>query len=395
MHIVILKPGRSAPFRNRHPWLFSGAIDKIQGNPQAGDWVRICDDMEAFIAYGLYNPHSQIRVRLYAFTEKEIPGAGFFTERVKKAVELRYETLGFEPASDNACRLVNSEGDGISGLTVDRYGDYLCAQFTSLALFHYKDEILSALNHIPHISGILYRTESAILAEEGLELRDGIAWGKEPRESVIISENGVRFAVNLSTGQKTGFYLDQRSNRVLLEKYASGRAVLDLCTYTGGFALHAAKAGAKAVTAVDVSASALELAQQNASLNGYENIDFVKADMFKYLDKCLSEGRKFDIIVLDPPKMTHSKGAVQSALKGYLQLNATAMQCLNPGGMLFTCSCSGRVSKEEFQLTLHRAALSVNKTLRILEVRGADTDHPVLASCPESEYLKCVVCHIE
>jgi 23S rRNA (cytosine1962-C5)-methyltransferase len=395
MHIVILKPGRSAPFRNRHPWLFSGAIDKIQGNPQAGDWVRICDDMEAFIAYGLYNPHSQIRVRLYAFSEREIPGTGFFAERVKKAVELRYETLGFAIDSETACRLVNSEGDNLSGLTVDRYGEYLCAQFTSLALFQHRDELLTALNHLPHISGILYRTESAVLAEEGLELRDGIAWGKEPQESVVISENGVRFAVNLSTGQKTGFYLDQRSNRVLLEKYASGKSVLDLCTYTGGFALHAAKAGAKDITAVDVSASALELAQQNASLNGYENIDFVKADMFKYLDKCLSEGRKFDIIVLDPPKMTHSKGAVQNALKGYLQLNATAMQCLNPGGMLFTCSCSGRVSKEEFQLTLHRAALSVNKTLRILEVRGADTDHPVLASCPESEYLKCVVCHIE
>jgi 23S rRNA (cytosine1962-C5)-methyltransferase len=395
MHKILLKPGRSAPFRNRHPWLFSGAIDMVQGNPQPGDWVKVVDDRGDFIAYGLYNPHSQIRVRLYAFEEKEIPAAGFFADRIIKAIQLREDLLGLEPADDNACRLVNSEGDSLSGLTVDRYGNYLCVQFTSLALFKHRDELLSALNHIPHISGILYRTEADILAEEGLELSDHIAWGIEPDESVIISENGVRFEVNLATGQKTGFYLDQRSNRVLLEKYAKGKSVLDLCTYTGGFALHAAKAGASEITAVDVSATALELAQRNSTLNVFTNIDFIKADMFKYLDKCLSEDRKFDIIVLDPPKMTRSKGAVQNALKGYLQLNANAMQCLNPGGLLFTCSCSGRVSRDEFMLTLHRAAISVNKSLRILEVRGADTDHPVLASCPESEYLKCVVCYVE
>ncbi len=395
MHTVILKPNRSAPFRNRHPWLFSGAIEQIKGNPNPGDWVKVCDDKGAFIAYGLYNPHSQIRVRLYAFTEKEIPSAGFFADKVSSAVALRYNVLGFKADAESACRLINSEGDGISGLTVDRYGSYLCVQFTSLALYCHKDTILNVLSEIPQISGIILRTEADILAEEGLELQDGIAAGKEPSEPVIITENGVRFEVNLATGQKTGFYLDQRSNRTILEKYAAGRSVLDLCTYTGGFALHAAKAGAREVTAVDVSANALELAGRNAVLNGFDEIKFVKSDMFKYLDRCLSEKVKYDIIILDPPKMTRSKGAVQNALKGYLQLNATAMQCLNPGGLLFTCSCSGRISRDDFVLALHRAALSADKSLRILETRGADTDHPVLASCPESEYLKCVVCHIE
>jgi 23S rRNA (cytosine1962-C5)-methyltransferase len=395
MHTVILKPNRSAPFRNRHPWLFSGAIEQIKGNPNPGDWVKVCDDRNAFIAYGLYNPNSQIRVRLYAFEEKKMPSAGFFADKISNAMALRYGALGYRADAESACRLINSEGDGISGLTVDRYGNYLCVQFTSLALYCHKDAILGALSEIPQILGIFLRTEADILAEEGLELQDGIVAGKGPSEPVIISENGVRFEVNLATGQKTGFYLDQRSNRTILENYAAGRSVLDLCTYTGGFALHAAKAGAREVTAVDVSANALELAGRNAALNGFDEIKFVKSDMFKYLDRCLSEQVKYDIIILDPPKMTRSKGAVQSALKGYLQLNATAMQCLNPHGLLFTCSCSGRISRDDFVLALHRAALSAGKSLRILETRGADTDHPVLSACPESEYLKCIICTAE
>ncbi len=394
MDTIRLKAGRSAPFKGHHPWLFSGAIARIEGNPVPGDWVRIVDDKGVFIAYGLYNPHSQIRVRLYAFSESELPTASFWQDRIMNAIRLRESVLAMPAAPDSACRLINSEGDGLSGLTVDRFGDYLSVQFTSLALFVHKDTILNCLESMTKCRGIILRTEQDMLEEENLVLKDGAVRGTLPENPLIISENGVRFEVNLQTGQKTGFYLDQRANRILVEQFAPGKSVLDLCTYSGGFALHAAKAGAKLVTAVDVSASALELALRNAVLNGFDNIAFHKSDMFKYLEKCLTERIKYDLIVLDPPKMTRSRGAVQGALKGYLQLNAMALQCLNQGGVLLTCSCSGRVSRDDFLLTLHRAALSVQKQLQILEVRGADKDHPVSSACPESEYLKCVVCNI-
>jgi len=394
MITAILKPGRSIPFKNRHPWLFSGAISRIDVNPEAGDTIRICDEKEVFIAYGLYNPHSQIRIRLYTFSESDVLNNEFWQKKIRNAIALREKILGFKPKADQACRLINSEGDGLSGLTVDRYGDFLIIQFTSLALYLHKDVIYSELIDIIKPKGIILRTEADILAEENLSLKDGIVWGEQPTQPLVINENDVLFEVNLATGQKTGFYLDQRANRTLLESFAHGKKVLDLCTYTGGFALHAAKGGAKEITAVDVSNSALELAKRNAELNKLITIEFIKADMFKYLDKCISEDRKFDLIILDPPKMTRSRGALQNALKGYLQLNANAMKCLSSDGILFTCSCSGRVSRDDFLLTLHRAAQAANRTLRILEIRGADKDHPVAAACPESEYLKCVICHV-
>jgi 23S rRNA (cytosine1962-C5)-methyltransferase len=395
MQTVILKPRRSAPFAGHHPWLFSGALDQVSGSPLPGDSVKVCDEDGKFLAYGLYNSHSQIRVRLYSFQKQDILTDVFWHDKVTEAINLREEVLGFKPLPDNAYRLINSEGDGLSGLTADRYGDYLVVQFTSKALYTHKDILFKALIDLTHPIGIILRTEADILSEEGLELKDGLIWGEQPFKPLLIKENGVSFEVNLSTGQKTGFYLDQRANRTLLERFTVGKTVLDLCSYTGGFALHAAKAGAISVTAVDVSASALEQAQRNAVLNGFEQIEFVKSDMFKWLDKCLAEDRSYDVVILDPPKMTHSKGSVQSALKGYLQLNASALKCLNPGGVMLTCSCSGRISRDDFLFTLHRAALVAGKTLRILEVRGADIDHPVLTSCPESGYLKCVVCYAE
>ena len=395
MKSVILKPGRSNPFKQQHPWLFSGAIDRLTGNPLAGDTVKVCDDKAVFIAYGLFNPHSQIRVRLYSFDEHAPLNNDFWQDKIKQAIHLREVTLGFKPTKDSAYRLINSEADGLSGLTVDRFGNYLSIQFTSLGIYQHKDIIVESLVKYCKPKGIILRTEQDILAEEGLELKDGIIWGEIPQEALIIKENGVSFEVNLATGQKTGFYLDQRANRTLIEKYAKGKTVLDLCTYSGGFALHAAKAGANQVTAVDVSAGALQLAERNAALNNFANISFIKSDMFKYLVDCVAGGIKYDIIVLDPPKMTHSKGSANQALTGYFKLNLIALKCLNPGGILFTCSCSGRISKTDFLTVLHNAALSADRSLRVLEVKGADCDHPVSVHCPESEYLKCLVCYAE
>jgi len=395
METIYLKPGRSNPFLNRHPWLFSGALANSQNTFQSGDCVKVCDDKCGFVAYGLYNPHSQIRIRLYSFQETELLTNDFWHSKIKQAIHLREHILGFKPSSETAYRLINSEGDGLSGLTVDRYGDYLALQFTSLALYTYKDNILESLITNCKPKGIIIRTEQDILSEEGLELKDGVIWGEIPQAPLIIKENGVSFEINLSTGQKTGFYLDQRTNRTLLERFAKDKTVLDLCTYSGGFALHAAKAGAIQVTAVDVSANALQLAERNAGLNGFSNVSFVKADMFKYLAQCLDNGAKFDLIILDPPKMTHSKGSVNNALNGYYKLNSAALKCLSPKGVMFTCSCSGRIHRSDFLAVFHNSAISANRSLRILEVRGADCDHPVSSACPESEYLKCMVCYAQ
>lgn len=395
MNTIALKHGRSTPFINRHPWLFSGAIAKDNNLANAGDWVKVVDDQGAFVAYGLYNPHSQIRIRLYAFVEAEVPDSGFLSGKIRQAIELRTHWLRFNTSKDNAFRIINSEGDGLSGLTVDRYGDYLAVQFTSLAIYKHKDTILEALISTLKPKGIIIRTESDMLAEESLELKDGLVYGALPDSPLIINENGVLFEINLSTGQKTGFYLDQRANRNLIERFAQGRNILDLCTFTGGFSLHALKAGAAKVTAVDVSANTLELAKHNAKINDFANIDFYKADMFKFLQSCIDNSSKYDLIILDPPKMTHSKGSVNNALNGYLKLNQMAMKCLSKQGILFTCSCSGRVSRNEFISVLHRAAMINKSFLSVLSVNGADLDHPVSTACPESEYLKCVVCYVQ
>lgn len=395
MHTIMLKAGRSTPFTNRHPWLFSGAIVSETASPQAGEWVRVVDSKGIFIANGLYNPYSQIRIRLYSFDESELLSEEFWYYKIKNAISYRYDILGFSPKPDTACRLINSEGDGLSGLTVDRYGNYLALQFTSLALYQHRDIIIRTLAELTACKGIVIRTEADMLTEENLELKDGLVYGNLPETPVIIKEDDVLFEVNLHTGQKSGFYLDQRANRSFIERFVSHKSILDLCTYSGGFALHSAKAGAKKVTAVDISASALQLAQRNTELNNIDNIEFIKSDMFKYLEKCLSEEKKYDVIVLDPPKMTHSKGAVRNALSGYLRLNTSALQCLNQCGILVTCSCSGRISRDAFLEVLHRASVGTGRYLSIMDIRGADIDHPVSTACPESEYLKCVVCYVK
>jgi 23S rRNA (cytosine1962-C5)-methyltransferase len=395
MKKIELKHGKSAPFRGRHPWLFSGAIGRERGFPTAGDIVSVCDEKGVFIAWGLYNPHSQIRVRLYSWDEDERLDAGFWQEKVAQAIRLRRNIMNLQMTDNHACRLINSEGDGLSGLTVDKYGGYLAVQFTSLALYLHSEAIISCLVAQLSPLGIILRTEQDMLKEEGLELKDGLLWGELPAAPVLIQEQEVTFCVNLSTGQKTGFYLDQRANRSLLNSYAAGKKVLDICTYTGGFALHAAKAGASEVLAADVSPSALELAERNRAQNKLANLSFIKADMFRLLESFHAENRFFDLIILDPPKMTHARSSVQNALNGYHRLNALAMQVLNPGGILFTCSCSGRISRNDFFETIQSASVAAKRFLQIIDVRGADKDHPVAVTCLETEYLKCVICRVQ
>jgi 23S rRNA (cytosine1962-C5)-methyltransferase len=390
---VTLGPGREGPFVGGHPWVFSGAIASVTGSPADGDEVEVTSAEGAFIARGLYNGRSQIRVRLYRW-EAEPIDAPWLASRIAEAVRLRERVLGLGDP-EGACRLVFSEGDGLSGLTVDRYGPYLAVQFTSLALALRKEVILDALERASAPAGIVLRTEKGILEEEGLELRDGPLRGTIPEEPFEIRDGALRFAVDLRTGQKTGFYLDQRDNRARAAAFAHGRTAADVCCYTGGFSVALAAAGARSVTGADTSAPALALAASNAERNGVaERTRFVRADAFRWLEGEAAEGRSYDMVVLDPPRFARTRKGVRQALGAYERLNRLALARLNPDGILVTCSCSGRVTLDEFALALGRAAAAARRTVQILEARAQAPDHPVAATCPESAYLKCLVCHV-
>lgn len=378
---------------SRHPWIFSGAIARVSGGPEAGAEVDVLGAGGGFLGRGLFNPHSQIRVRLYTAADEPLD-TPFFAERIRKAIALRRDVLGLsEP--DGACRLVFSEGDGLSGLTVDRYGPQLVVQLTGLGISQRLDGILSTLEDVLEPDGIMLRTEKGMAEEEGLRVQDGPLRGHPPDDPIEVVEGSLRFAVDLRTGQKTGFYLDQRVNRTRAAAYARGRSVADVCSYTGGFSIATAIAGAAEVTAVDSSASALELLRRNAEWNGVEGrVEPVRANAFEWLGTQAGRGRRFDMVVLDPPRFARSRRGVRSALRAYVRLNALAVGCIAPEGVLVTFSCSGRVSEADFQGAVARAATEAGRDVRILERLSQAPDHPVATTCPQSAYLKGFVCSV-
>jgi 23S rRNA (cytosine1962-C5)-methyltransferase len=383
-----------APARARHPWIFSGAVADVRGDPEPGAAVDVFDRAGGFIGRGLFNPHSQIRVRLYTPEDEPLDGA-FFGARVRRAIALRADLLGLaDPAG--ACRLVFSEGDGLSGLTVDRYGAYLAVQLTGLGIAGRLDAILDALEDAVAPKAVVLRTEKGMAEQEGLILQDGPLRGELPPAPVEIVEGGLRFLVDLGTGQKTGFYLDQRVNRTRAASYAEGRTVADVCSYSGGFSVAAARAGAERVTAVDVSAGALELAVANAAINGVgERVGTVRANAFEWLEGEAAEGRSYGMVVVDPPRFARTRRGIPSALQAYERLNRLAVACLEPGGMLLTFSCSGRVPEADFASAVCRGAASTGRDVRVLERLTQAPDHPVSVTCPESAYLKGLVCVAE
>ena len=390
---VVLAQGREAPFIGGHPWVFSGAIASISPTPADGDEVELVTSRGEFVGRGLFNSQSQIRVRLYAWRQQELT-SDFFAARIAEAVRLRRDTLGLG-APEGAARLIFSEGDGLSGLIVDRYGPYLSVQFTSLALARRQDAILDALETEVDPVGIVLRTEKGILEEEGLELRDGPLRGTLPDEPMEIVDGGLRFRVDLRTGQKTGFYLDQRDNRRRAARYAAGRTVADVCCYTGGFAVAMAHAGASHVVGVDGSEPALALARTNAEANGVGQVtEFQRSDAFKWLEAQGAEGTRYGLIVLDPPRFARTRKGVPQALQAYERLNGLALACLEDDGILVTCSCSGRVSLDDFSGAVGRAAARSGRPVQILETGGQAPDHPVSATCLESAYLKCLVTRV-
>jgi len=387
---VVLKPRRAQPFFGRHPWVYAGAIADVSGGPQDGDEVELVSSVGNFIARGLFNSRSKIRVRLYSWEPDRALDETFFRERFAAAVRLRRDGLGLD-VPGGACRLVFSEGDWLSGLTVDRYDRWLAVQFTSLGLALRREMLANLLAELTGVTGIYLRTERGVGKLEGVELHDGPLWGTPPEGPIIVEDAGLRFRVNLAEGQKTGLYLDQRGNRLAVARYAKGRSVLDAFCYTGGFGLHAAKAGAASVLGVDSSGPAIALAQENAQLNNLAGLEFTRADVFDYLAELTAAGRKFDLVVLDPPKFARDRHAVPEALRGYRRLQSLALRLLNRDGILVVCCCSGLITMEMLDDLLAQVAVEERRDLQILERRGQAEDHPVAVTCPESSYLKCLI----
>jgi 23S rRNA (cytosine1962-C5)-methyltransferase len=389
-----LKPRRAQPFFGRHPWVFAGAIDRADGDPTDGAEVDLVSHADNWIARGIYNGRSKIRVRLYSWKPEQSLDRDFFRDRLAAAIRLRRDILKIDhPGS--ACRLVFSEGDGLSGLTVDKYDRWLAIQFTALGLAERRQMIAEILAELTDAAGVYLRTERGIGRLEGVELHDSPLRGDPPPVAITIEEpGGLRYIVNLAEGQKTGFYLDQRDNRLAAARYAAGRSVLDAFCYTGGFGLHAARAGATVVESVDSSAAALDLAHQNAETNGLGNIQFTHADVFDHLARLAKEGRQFGMIVLDPPKFARSRSAIPEALRGYRRLQSLALRLLEPDGILVNCCCTGLITMEMLDELLSQVASEARRDVQILDRRGQSADHPVAVSCLESNYLKCVIARV-
>lgn len=385
--------------RSGHPWVYADEIRSTQGELAAGGVTDVFTLKGSWLGAGIYSAASKIAVRVLTDNANETFSDAFFERRVKYALEYRRTAMG---ADFNACRLIFGEADGLPGVTVDRFEDVLVTQILSYGMEVRKDILYRALvTQLAElgvgIRGVYERSESPLRAKEGLEPCSGWYEGlpHSGGTSVVISENGVKYTVDFENGQKTGFFLDQKYNRLAVARLAPGKRVLDCFTHTGSFALNCALAGAEHVTAVDVSESAVSLARENARLNGLDGrMDFLAVDVFDLLPKLLEERAHYDIVILDPPAFTKSRRTVRSAERGYKEINYRAMRLLPRGGYLATASCSHFMENELFVKMLHSAARDANVKLREVEVRKQAPDHPILWNVPETEYLKFYIFQI-
>lgn len=394
MPSITLKPGKDKPVLNRHPWIFSGAIARMPSEVKDGQVVDVVDSRGTFLARGYLNRRSQITVRLLTWDEGEQVDTAFWTRRLEQAIARRRGMLS--AGHSTACRLVHAESDLLPGLVVDMYGDFAVVQSLTLGIEVVKTELASILSRLLHCQGIYERSDVDVREKEGLGPHTGLLAGKEPPDLVEILENGHRFLVDVKQGQKTGFYLDQRDNRAKVSSFAAGRNVLNAFAYTGGFAVYAHAAGASSVVNVDTSAEALALASRNVQLNGLRDTpdEYVVGDVFAVLRKYRSEGRTFDLIVLDPPKFAYTQAQVTAAARGYKDINWLSMQLLSPNGILFSLSCSGQVTPDLFQKIVFGASVDAHRDVQILSKLSQAADHPILLSFPEGEYLKGLVCRV-
>lgn len=391
---VQLRSGRGWDPESRHPWIFSGAIAHVEGSPPDGAEVVVHDASGRPVARGLWNGQSQIRVRVYGHDPDTPLNDAFWRHRLETALQFRAQIPDL--GADAPRRLVFSEADGLSGLIVDRMGAYLVIQVSALALYQRLDTLLDLLDEHFAPAGILLRTEKGTLEAEGLVLQDGCLRGTEPEGPIVLTDGPLQLRADLRTGQKTGFYLDQRENRRRVARWAAGRRCADVCCYSGAFALHLAQAGAQEIVGVDVSAPALALAAENAALNqDSPSIRWVRSDALRWLQEEAATGSRYDLIVLDPPRFARSRRGVPSALLGYQRLNEAAVHLLNPGGVLATFSCSGRVDRASFQEVLAQVSRRTGRRIRILETLSQPADHPIDPATPETAYLKGFILGVE
>lgn len=393
MSALVLKPGREKSLLRHHPWIFSGAIQHVAGEPVSGETVNVLSSEWHFLAQASYSPNSQIRARVWTFDQNEEVDANFFQRRIQVAIETR-QTLNVENQS-NAFRLIYAESDGIPGLIVDRYGDVLVLQSLTAGSEFWKDTLADLLLDETGLSTIYERSDADVRELEGLETKVGLLRGTSLDTQITIHENGLKFNVNLGSGHKTGFYLDQRANRQHVLELAKDKEMLDGFCYTGGFTVNALAGGAKSVLSIDSSADALALAKENIVLNDLpiEKTNFLEGDVFQLLRKFRDENRSFDLIILDPPKFAPTAAQAERAARGYKDINLLAFKLLRPGGMLITFSCSGGIDVGLFQKIIAGAALDAGVEAQILEHLLQGSDHPVSLHFPEGAYLKGLICY--
>ncbi|MGZ3871465.1 MAG: class I SAM-dependent rRNA methyltransferase [Mucilaginibacter sp.] len=391
---VILKKGKEKAVLHRHPWVFSGAIEKVSGKPANGDIVKLVDAKGAFMAYGFYNDQSRVALRLLEWDETVAVDEQWFREKVAVAVMGRNHILA--DGTNNTCRLVFSESDYLPGLIVDKYAGHLAVQILTAGIEKMMPPIIDELQRLLKPESIFDKSDASSRNHEGLETQNIVLAGNHPPERVEVIENRIIYNINIAEGQKSGFYCDQRDNRKIVASYAKGKKVLDCFSYTGGFTLNSLRDGAATVTAVDSSALAIGTLRENVLLNKFdpETVTTITSDVNKQLRAFREDGEFFDMVILDPPKYAPSRSALDKAARAYKDLNRLGMLLLNKGGLLATYSCSGAMNMETFKQVLAWAALDAGKQVQFIHQFCQPEDHPVRASFPEGEYLKGLLCRV-
>ncbi len=391
---IILKPGREKSVLLKHPWIFSGAIASVLGDPGSGDTVAVYSSRKEPLGLAAYSPASSIRARMWSWDAGEVIGRDFFARRLTSAFERR--KVAVPPGESDACRLVHAESDGLPGLVIDRYGGTLVFQFLTAGVEAWREVLVQLAMELTGCKSAYERSDVEVRQLEGLPPRCGFLAGEPPPEILRIRENELSFLVDIRRGQKTGFYLDQRRNRQRIHQLADGREVLNCFCYTGGFTIYALAGGASRVVSVDSSQEAVQIGRENVRLNGLadRDEDWVVADVFQYLRFLRDQAQSFDMIILDPPKFAPTAAQAERAARGYKDINLLAMKLLRPGGLLATFSCSGGISLELFMKIVAGAALDAGVEVRVIETLTQAPDHPVALNFPEGAYLKGLICQV-
>jgi 23S rRNA (cytosine1962-C5)-methyltransferase len=392
--VIMLKKGREKSVRLKHPWIFASALERVPEGLEPGATVAIRSGEGEKFGLASFSPDSQIRARMWCWDEEEAIDRAFFTKRIERAIALRH-LIGVSQTT-NSYRLIHGESDGLPGLIVDRYDSILVIQILTAGIEAHRQEIIELLSQIEGCTAIYERSDVDVRELEGLNARKGLIWGEMPSDPIHVVENGLMFEVDLEKGQKTGFFLDQRENRALLQRYVAGKSVLNCFCYTGAFSAYAFAGGAQRVTSMDSSGPALQEVSRNLELNGFADreSELLEKDVFTELRKFRDSRRSYDVIILDPPKFAPTVAQAERAARGYKDINLLAFKLLNPGGVLFTFSCSGGISRDFFQKIVSGAALDAGVEARIVAQLSQGPDHPIALNFPEGAYLKGLVCTI-